>query len=77
MKFCLNPRCEGPCVYEGVSSANGRRIEFYRCLRCMTLHKVAAQPAEPLLADDEDTPISASGQAQELPIVNISDGAQS
>lgn len=70
MKFCPNERCEGACVYEGVSSVNGKLVEFYRCLRCFTLHKVEAESAAPLTGD-EDT--------QELPrvAVIVETGAQS
>lgn len=56
MKFCTNPRCEGACVYEGVSSVNGAIIEYYRCLRCFTLHKKLAESAAPLIASDMDDP---------------------
>ena len=55
MKFCPNPDCEGPCVYEGVSSVNERLVEFYRCMRCFTLHTVTVESAAPLLTGDEDT----------------------
>ena len=59
MKFCPNPDCEGACVYEGISSVNGKLIEYHRCLHCWTLHKVEAESAAPLLTGDEDTELLA------------------
>jgi hypothetical protein len=62
MKFCINPKCEGRTIYEGVSCVNGKYIEYYRCLHCLTLHAIPAKSADEMVSlPNQDT--------QELPSV--------
>ena len=65
MNTCPNEKCQGRLLYQGTSSVNGAFIDWYKCLKCLTVHTAEADHAAPLLTGDEDTePIAVRDEVQ-------------